>query len=516
MLLASFFWLVARFAVLVVASRFVFWTALLIFCIPAGAEVPAGTPIEISLLTPLSSYHSRAPMRVTACVFAPVRSGGRVLIPSGSTIHGTLIESHRVGLGLWRERAKMVLRFETLVLPGGEAVPLRARLVGVDNAREAVDRNGAIRGIRATDVYSHRVGFRFARLAMGHPIALGPAALIQNLIFRFPDPEISYGTGTEMRIEILDGLPLERDYSGVEPDRQLDPDRIEAANRLVGRMPYWSYSVRQGMPVDITTLAFVGSREELKRAFSAARWTGSRRLSAHAGFKAVRAILENRPYPDAPMRTLLVEDSPPDLELQKSLNTFAKRHHLRIWKRSEQWDGRPVWLSAATQDIGTTFSLRPFGFTHRVDGEVDNERGKVLNDLLQTGCLDSATLILRSPELRFAGGSDRKHLKTDGSIAFLVLNSCENPRVAADAAPPSERPRLVFRIARRVVLTARNYAIRDNWYWRAGEAGNYGVRAMVRWHRNRHAEAAAALRPAPAVSGAALAPASFSGGRGAN
>ena len=510
----TLFVVATRLVVLVIVGRLMVWAALVSVCLAAVGEVPAGTPIEVSLLTPLSSYRARAPMPFTACVFAPVRIGGRVLIPSGSTIHGTLVQSHRVGLGLWRERARMVLRFDTLILPGGESVPLRARLREVDNAREAVDRNGAIRGIRATDTYSHRVGFRFARLAMGHPLAAGPAALVQNLVFRFPDPEINYGTGTEMRIEILDTLTLERDYSAIEPDRQLAADRLAAANRLAGAMPYWSYSVRQRMPVDITTLAFVGSREELERAFRAARWSGSRRLGTHAGFKAIRAIIEGRPFADAPMRTLLVEDSPPDFELQKSLNTFAKRDHLRIWKRPETWEGKPVWLSAATQDIGTTFSLRPFGFTHRVDGDIDNERRKVVNDLLRTGCVESANLVPRSPELRFADGADRKHLKTDGAIGFLVLNSCERPRFMADGAPPSERPRLIFRIARRVVLTARNYALRDNWYWRAGEAGHYGVRAMVRWHRNRQATAVA-RRPAPGVSSAALAPVVLPGGRSA-
>ena len=42
----------------------------------------------------------------------------------------------------------------------------------------------------------------------------------------------------------------------------------------------------------------------------------------------------------------------PDLELQKNLNSMIKRHHVRLWMRPETVAGKPVWVGAATEDVG--------------------------------------------------------------------------------------------------------------------------------------------------------------------
>ena len=56
----------------------------------------------------------------------------------------------------------------------------------------------------------------------------------------------------------------------------------------------------------------------------------------------------------SPVSALLMNERPPDLVFQKSLNTFAKRHHVRIWKLAKKYNGREVWVGAATHDIATT------------------------------------------------------------------------------------------------------------------------------------------------------------------
>ncbi len=265
----------------------------------------------------------------------------------------------------------------------------------------------------------------------------------------------------------------------------LSAEDLSELEAVAAEAPYWSFSRRNGAPMDIVNLVFIGSRQAVERAFAAAGWTGSRPNSAAAGLKAFQAIAERRAYPEAPMRTLLVDGSAPDMTWQKTLNTFEKRHHLRIWGRSGEWRGRPVWLAAATHDTAVTFSFR-LGPTHRIDPEVDKEREKVVRDLRFTGCVEAVTHATRPPDLRASGGLDRKELRTDGAVAVVVLNACEAPYEGAlETSPPPDQPGAAARLIRRLTLTTRNYFLRDNLPWRIGEAGHLGFRAWRNWRLRR-------------------------------
>jgi hypothetical protein len=131
-----------------------------------------------------------------------------------------------------------------------------------------------------------------------------------------------------------------------------------------------------------------------------------------------------RPYSefaDAPMRTLLLDGAEPDINRQKALNTFAKRDHVRVWKRPDPWQGRTVWASAATRDVAISFSLR-YGFTHQVQTEVGLERDRVVSDLLFTGCATSVSYVSRPEAGPSIDDEGRKGFSTDGRVAVLALN----------------------------------------------------------------------------------------------
>ena len=115
---------------------------------------------------------------------------------------------------------------------------------------------------------------------------------------------------------------------------------------------------------DLTNLVFIGSPDALERAFTAAGWVQADRLNTITGFLTVRSIAENQSYQSAPMSRLLLDEQKPYFEFSKSLNTFAKRHHTRIWLRSETWQGMPVLTASSTQDIGIQLSRRKKTFIH--------------------------------------------------------------------------------------------------------------------------------------------------------
>ncbi len=472
--------------------------AALVLATPLAAAVPVGTRLEVRLLTPVSSYSSKPGTPVRAIV---VSSGGveEDRVPAGSLVRGAVRKVRRVGLGLIRESATLHLEFDQLELTDGRTLPLHSRVVAVDNAGERVDRRGRIRGRRATDSISHRAWYRLASMAVNHPMGMGILFGVETALVRFPDPEIDYAPGTEMRLVLEEPLAFELPQTPDLPSTH--PGSPVQLASLVASMPSWSYSRRKGEPMDAINLMFVGSKDAIDRAFSAAGWTGSRPMTARSGFEVFRAIAENRGYPDAPMRTLLVDGAEPEMSWQKGLNDFTKRHHLRIWKRAEQWHGQPVWLSAATWDIAAGFSFR-LGLTHEIEPNLDVERNKVVSDLLLTGCVDHVSHIARPGGVHYPENSWRL-FETDGALAAVFLNPCEEPQAISGPVAKQNQPGRTVRFFRRLFLTTRNHFQRDNIFWKSGEGCVLGIRTVRHWHQHR--VTVARLRAANAVrAGSAL------------
>jgi hypothetical protein len=257
---------------------------------------------------------------------------------------------------------------------------------------------------------------------------------------------------------------------------------------VVNSLPYWTYSKRQPQPMDLVNLIYIGSEQEVSRAFTAAGWTGAQPNSPHATVKVIRAIAENRGLAEAPMRMLLLDGSEPDMQLQQSLDTFAKRDHLRVWARADRIDGRQVWASSATRDVAAVFALHPFGFTHQIQDEVDLERDQVVADLAFTGCVDSVAYVARPETVRTSGEDYRKGVITDSRVAVVMLNSCQEPRQDFSNIGDMPQPAKLVRWIRRVTLTARNHYLRDNWAWRGGEAIRFTFRTVRSWQRERKDE----------------------------
>jgi hypothetical protein len=444
----------------------------------AESSDPAPRPLmEIRLLTRLSSRSSRPGDEVRALVLQPVRSSEGIVIPPGSMAIGSVKQASRVGLGFVRETARIELEFKQLQLPDGRTFPLETRLTGVDNARERVDRSGAIRGVRATASFSHRVSYRVATMALANPAGMGPLFALQTGFFRFPDPEIAYAPGTEMTLRIEGALPP---FEAPRPAAALpDQDRARL-EQLVAALPKWSFSGRHCKPADLINLMFVGSEDAIERAFIAAGWTGAVPHSSGSRLGVLRSIFERRTFAEAPMRTLTVDDVVADMNWQKSLNTMTKRHHLRIWKRTEQWEGQSVWISSATHDVAANFTFRS-GFIHEIDPNVDRERRKVVSDLQSMGCVEHVDHVARSGPLRSVASGERRDLQTDGALAVVFLNGCENAALLAQAPLASDALGRFGRLVRRLNLSARNHVLRDNLPWRLGETAWVTYRVLRSW-----------------------------------
>jgi hypothetical protein len=175
-------------------------------------------------------------------------------------------------------------------------------------------------------------------------------------------------------------------------------------------------------PSDLTNILFVGTQEQLAAAFEAAGWSTAARLNGLSKFATAIAMIEQRGYKEAPVSVLLIDGRPPDLVYQKQTNTFDSRHHLRIWRQPGTFNGRPIWVCAATHDIGISYSEREATFIHRIDPNIDDERAKVVNDLIFARNVDSLALVPRDnvPPDAFNATGDPLH--TDGQVAVIVIH----------------------------------------------------------------------------------------------
>jgi hypothetical protein len=457
--------------------------------------VSAGTVLELRLSNLVSSLDAKPGDVFHAVLIAPLQQEGRNLLPAGLEMGGHVEAAKPVGLGLIRERARLRLNFDSLVLPGGTSIPLQGVVIEVENAREKVLNDGTILGIRATDSYGHQVAGMVSSAAAFDPLLMLFAFSGSSAVLRFPEAEITYPQGTEMRLKLLKPLQIVNTPADEsEQSEGPDPDHT-SLQFFINELPYRTNTKTKDIPSDLTNLIFLASREEIVQAFAAAGWTPADGRDPATEYEMVRALAESRGYAEAPVSVLLLDGKPPALVFEKMLNTINKRHHIRIWKIGESWRGQSVWTAAATHDIGLRFSSHKT-LTHRIDPDIDQERQKVSSDLRFTGCATGPEMVERPYVPHIAQNATGDRMSTDGQVAVLRLTDCGK---GEDHASPqsyeqtSHTANPLYRGVRQFDLTLRNSLLRDNVAWQA-----YRGSVLLWKMTHRHSESAV-----PAASSAA-------------
>jgi hypothetical protein len=381
-------------------------------------QAPAGAHISIRLKSAVSSWASKPGDPVEAVVIAPVVANGRTLIPAGAVVSGTVGKAAQPTAP--GERAALLLRFTALETAGARHT-ISARVESVDNARETVDEQGQIDGILATETLTGQLDAGLGKLGEQYSGFADILSAVKDAVFQQASTGIAYAPGVEMTLRLAEPFtpPPGRTaaaWPGVRPLGGGAP--IE---QLALREPFRTVSQKPPKPSDITNLLLVSGERELRRAFAEAGWSGAAGLTSRSKFETVRAVVENRGYSEAPVSVLLLDGKPPDLVFEKTNNTFARRHHLRIWRRPGTLRGKPVWAVAATHDTGIGFSEAERTFIHRIDPRIDCERDKVVNDLLFAGRVAAFGLVERPAAPRQGLNATGDSFQTDGRIAILLL-----------------------------------------------------------------------------------------------
>ncbi|MEP6534107.1 MAG: hypothetical protein ABJF23_02225 [Bryobacteraceae bacterium] len=205
---------------------------------PKEFVVDPGTRIPLSLINSITTKHAAEGDRIYLETVFPILVGGKIVIPPGSYVAGTVTQVKRPGR--MKGRGEIYLRFDTLTLPNGVTRDFRARVGQLDGrASEELDKDegkiksegnksgdtrtvaegaasGASVGAIAGSIGGH------AGMGAGIGAAAGAAAgLAGVLLSRGPEAVLAKGTTMEM---VLD-RPIRFD------ETELD---TSAMNRRVG------------------------------------------------------------------------------------------------------------------------------------------------------------------------------------------------------------------------------------------------------------------------------------------
>jgi type IV secretion system protein VirB10 len=181
-------------------------------------RIAAGTAVPLTLLNSVSTKQSEAGDRIYLETSFPVLVQGRVVIPPGSYVAGTLTYVKRPGRV--KGRGELFLRFDSLTLPNGVTREFRARAGGADaDIQGELDRNegkissdtnrvedartigeGAAAGASVGAIGGGAAGRPGAGAAIG--AGAGAAAGVMSvLLSRGPDIVLSRGASIEMVLD---------------------------------------------------------------------------------------------------------------------------------------------------------------------------------------------------------------------------------------------------------------------------------------------------------------------------
>jgi type IV secretion system protein VirB10 len=166
--------------------------------VPPDITVPTGTRVLLSLIGEVSTKHAKEGDHVYLRTATPVAAGGRLVIPRGSDVEGTITRAKAAGKVVGK--GELYIRFDSLILPNGVSRDFRARPPGEEGK---VEGNGKSADGR-TVIEGAGAGGAIGAITHGLPgAAVGGVggAIAGVLLSRNQDVVLRSGTHIEMVLD---------------------------------------------------------------------------------------------------------------------------------------------------------------------------------------------------------------------------------------------------------------------------------------------------------------------------
>lgn len=223
----------------------------------SGLRLDPGTKIPLSLLNSISTKNAAEGDRVYLETVFPVIVDGKIVVPVGSNVAGTVTSVKRAGK--IKGRAELFVRFDSLILPNGVMRDFRSRMSNVDGTNPGkLDRGeGKIEGdgnksgdmrtlgdaAMSGTIIGAIAGNAAGRAGMGAGIgaaAGAAAAMIGILATRGPDAVLTKGTTVEMVLDrSLTFTDNELGFSTTAPNGRRAMPTVEQQTPRQNERPGW-------------------------------------------------------------------------------------------------------------------------------------------------------------------------------------------------------------------------------------------------------------------------------------
>ena len=185
----------------------------------------------------------------------------------------------------------------------------------------------------------------------------------------------------------------------------------------------WSEDLIGGRMEPIS-LVFVGSEDDILRAFIRAGWSLADPPTPIRVLKEGIAAMRNLPDPTGPATPAFFMDRPQSFTFEKpdtGLPSIRRRHHTRLWQTPHCLvpGCRHVWVATASFDVGIEISQRLYLPTHRIDPDLDSERTLIAAELVKVGVKREGSVTVLPPLHGANAAGDP--FWTDGHAVILVV-----------------------------------------------------------------------------------------------
>src|SRR5579864_91438 len=356
------------------------------------------TPVALQLAQTVSSAHAHAGDRLGFVVVRDVVVGGFTVIRTGAIARGSIIVVKRrrpLGIG-----GDVKIKIVSVELVTGERIGLVAR-------KEFKGRAHTVR--------------MAAEVAIA--AAIYPPVAPVFLLSRGRDSTVLKGTEVTAYTK--------KNYSLEARSLSVARESVSELSELVKFLPPRVVN-GEGREGDMLNVIFVGREEELREAFARAGWLEMDKKSEPQ--KIVWHLLwQRKHYTKLPMDRLYVFGRAQDYSyaLPDPESLVERRHHLRIWKTDREVDGIPLWVGAATHDVGIEFATLKFRFFHRIDPNVDAERDYVAVNLAENWQITRKEYVRCAEPVLDGHTATGQAYYSDNEMLLVGLSRGAAPTVAA-------------------------------------------------------------------------------------
>ena len=195
-------------------------------------------------------------------------------------------------------------------------------------------------------------------------------------------------------------------------------------------LPVRTYAnMKKGILGDPVNIAFEGTQRGIIAAFATIGWVRADPLSVRDDTRLAMATIKHGSYPTAPVSNLYLFGRREDFAVEHELRSVYSRDHARFWDtaRRDAKTGLDLFIGDASRDIAIkvlrTSKGLPKGTTHKIDGNLDQERDTIVTLLRQAGLVTAVVMepgIGRTTNAENGGGD---HFYTDGQVDVVVLKN---------------------------------------------------------------------------------------------